>query len=184
MTRSIRRFDVGLSLSARQIWAGDATATFKGTFPFTPATYTMTVLPAADLFLDTAVRRMVTSIRPGTVSRFRAAHIVRSARSLGTGPRWSRGCKEATSLTLPPPMRLYSGLSTDFIRDNVHNRIAEKVVEDAKLLDQRNGNVDPAAAAHTATETKRSPSPGYPLGEPRGTQEFETNGRSPTSTGC
>jgi hypothetical protein len=24
-------------------------------------------------------------------------------------------------------MRLYSGLSTDFIRDNVHNRIAEKL---------------------------------------------------------
>ena len=36
-------------------------------------------------------------------------------------------------------MRLYSGLSTDFIRDSVHNRIAEKVIEDAKLLDQGNG---------------------------------------------
>src|SRR5260221_13936774 len=37
------------------------------------------------------------------------------------------GCPPATSLTLPPPMQLYSGLSPDFIRDSVHNRIAEKV---------------------------------------------------------
>jgi len=87
MTRSIRRFDVGLRLSARLIWAGDATATFKGTFPFTPATYTMTVLPAAGLLLDTVARLMGTSLQPGTASRFRAAHIVRSARRLGTGPR-------------------------------------------------------------------------------------------------
>ena len=57
-------------------------------------------------------------------------------------------------------MQLYSGLSTDFIRDSVHNRIAEKVIEDAKLLDQGNGNVDPAETsalvlpvAHTATES-------------------------------
>jgi len=38
-----------------------------------------------------------------------------------------------------PTRQLYSGLSTDFIRDSVHNRIAEKVIEDAKLLDQGNG---------------------------------------------
>lgn len=36
-------------------------------------------------------------------------------------------------------MQLYSGLSTDFIRHSVHNRIAEKVIEDAKLLEQGNG---------------------------------------------
>ena len=39
-----------------------------------------------------------------------------------------------TPVTLPPPMRLYSGLSTDFIRDTVHNRIADKL-KDAFLGD-------------------------------------------------
>ena len=104
----------------------------------------MTVLPAVGLFLDTAERLMGTSLQPETItgSVLPVLYVPPSAPAVLRPVRTC--CAHATPVTLPPPMQLYSGLSTDFIRDSVHNRIAERVkdaravsqvIDDAKLHD-------------------------------------------------